>query len=84
MAKVRRLEAPWSIEVGASTFTVRTANGFVVATIYHDDEPQRQFNLRHEEARRVAVAISRLPDLLAMEKALKAGEPGEDDDLGDV
>jgi hypothetical protein len=38
---------------------VRTANGFVIATIYHDEEPRREFNLRREEARRVAVAISR-------------------------
>jgi len=42
---------------------------------------RRQFDLCREEARRVAVAISRLPELLAMEKALKVGEPGEDDTL---
>jgi hypothetical protein len=81
MTKVRRLEAPWSVEIGASMFTVRTANGFVVSTIYFDDEPRRDFNLRREEARRIAVAISRLPELLAIEKDLKAGEPGEDDDV---
>ena len=42
---------------------------------------RRQFDLCREEARRVAVAISRLPELLAMERALKVGEPGEDDTL---
>jgi hypothetical protein len=43
---------------------VRTANGFVVSVTYFDDEPKRDFNLRKEEARRVALAISRLPELL--------------------
>jgi hypothetical protein len=82
MKKVRRLEAPWSIEEGSSTFTVRTANNLLVSLTYHDDDPKREFNLRREEAHRVAVAIARLPELLAMEKALKADEPGADDDLG--
>jgi hypothetical protein len=31
MADVRQLAAPWSVEEGASTFTVRTANSFVVS-----------------------------------------------------
>jgi hypothetical protein len=81
MKKVRQLKAPWSVEEGASTYTVRTANRFVIATVYFDDEPRRDFNLRREEARRVAGAISRLPELLAMEKDLEAGEPGENDDV---
>jgi hypothetical protein len=68
MTEVRGLEALWTIEVGASTYTVRTANGFVVAVTYWDGKPKREFNLRREEARRVAVAIGRLPELLAMEK----------------
>jgi hypothetical protein len=81
MPKVRRLEAPWSIEEGPSTFTVRTANGFVISTTYFDNQPQRKFNLRREEARRVAVAISRLPELLAMEKHVIdfVGGPDRDD-----
>jgi hypothetical protein len=85
MTKVRKLEAPWSIEEGPATFTIHTANRFLIAAVWHDEEPSREFNLRREEARRVAVAISRLPDLLAIEKALdalEAGEPGADDDLG--
>jgi hypothetical protein len=58
----RRMEAPWTVEEGASTYTVRTANGFVVSVTYFDDTPQRDFMLRKEEARRVAVAISRIPE----------------------
>jgi hypothetical protein len=55
--------APWTAEEGESSFVVRTANGFVVSITYFDDEPNRDFNLRKEEARRLAVAISRLPAL---------------------
>jgi hypothetical protein len=45
-----------------------TANGFVVSVTYFDDTEQRAFNLRKEEARPIAVAISRLPELLATDK----------------
>jgi hypothetical protein len=40
---------------------VRTANGFVVSITYFDDEPNRDFNLREDAARRIALAISRRP-----------------------
>jgi hypothetical protein len=60
----RRMLAPWTIEEGEATFVVRTANGFVVSITYFDDTEERAFNLRKEEARRIAVAISRLPELL--------------------
>ena len=59
--------APWTVEEGESSFIVRTANCFVVSITYFDDEPQRDFNLRKDEARRLAVAISRLPALLGKE-----------------
>jgi hypothetical protein len=49
-------------------FVVRTANGFVVSITYFDDEPNRDFNLQREEARRLAVAISRLPEFLGKEQ----------------
>jgi hypothetical protein len=39
----------------------------VVSITYFDDEPQRDFNLRKDEARRLAIAISRLPALLGKE-----------------
>ena len=61
----RRMLAPWIVEEGESTFKVRTANGFVVSVTFWEDEPKREFNLRKEEARRLAVAIIRLPELLA-------------------
>ena len=64
----RQMQAPWTVEEGASTFTVRTANGFVVSVTYWDDEPKREFMLRREEARRIAVAISRIPELMGKDK----------------
>jgi hypothetical protein len=64
----RRMLAPWTAEEGDSSLVVRTANGFVVSITYFDDEPNRDFNLRREEARRLAVAISRLPELLGKEQ----------------
>jgi hypothetical protein len=63
----RRVLAPWTVEEGESSFVVRTANGFVVSITYFDDEPNRDFNLRRDEARRLAVAIRRLPALLGKE-----------------
>jgi hypothetical protein len=63
----RRMLAPWTVEEGESSFVVRTANGFVVSITYFDDEPNRDFNLREDEARRLAIAISRLPALLGKE-----------------
>jgi hypothetical protein len=63
----RRMLAPWTVEEGESSFVVRTANNFVVSITYFDDEPMRDFNLRKDEARRLAIAISRLPALLGKE-----------------
>jgi hypothetical protein len=63
----RRMLAPRTVEEGESSFIVRTANGFVVSITYFDDEPQRDFNLRKDEARRLVIAISRLPALLGKE-----------------
>jgi hypothetical protein len=56
--------APWTAGEGEGSFVVRTANGLVISITYFDDEPKRDFNLRKEEARRIAIAISRLPELL--------------------
>jgi hypothetical protein len=60
--------APWTVEEGASTYVVRSANGFLISVTYWDDEPRRDFNLHKDEARRVALAISRLPELLGKDK----------------
>jgi hypothetical protein len=59
------LLARWKVEEGEASYVVRTANGFVVSITYFDDDPTRDFNLRKDEARRLVVAISRLPELLS-------------------
>jgi hypothetical protein len=50
--QTRRMLAPWTAEERDNSYVVRTANGFVVSITYFDDEPQRAFNLRKDEARR--------------------------------
>src|ERR1700742_3677457 len=64
MSDTRRMLEPWTAEEGDNSYVVRTANGFLVSITYFDDEPNRVFNLRKDEARRITLAISRLPDLL--------------------
>jgi hypothetical protein len=71
----RRMMTPWRIEEGEGTFVVRSAHGFVVSVSYFDDAPERSFNLRKEEARRIAVAISRLPELLGDQMNCPEGIP---------
>ena len=68
MSEARRMLAPWIVDEGEASYVVRTANGFVVSITYFDDEANRDFNLRKEEARRLAVAISRLPELFGKEQ----------------
>ncbi len=72
MNEPRRMAASWTVEEGERTFVVRTANGFVVSVTYFDDDPQRDFNLRKDKARRLAVAITRLPELMEREKSEQA------------
>jgi len=68
-AKARKLfEDPAARKQVEELFTVRTANGFVVSVTYGDDEPKNEFMSRKEEARRIAVAISRIPELMSRPK----------------
>jgi hypothetical protein len=65
----RHFPPPWRIERdGDERFCVRDATGFLLATIYcRDDLQQWSFGRDHlssDEARRIATAIARLPDLL--------------------
>jgi hypothetical protein len=70
MDNLRRFPAPWSVEEDEHGFHVRDASGFFICAVTHrEDLHQRRYqyaanHLSHEEARRIAKAISRLPDLM--------------------
>jgi hypothetical protein len=71
MNETRRFPAPWTVEqVSKDGFYVRDANGVRVASVYCRDDLHSQkwadynSHLTSDEARRIAKAIARLPELL--------------------
>ena len=64
----RHFPAPWSVRELEQAFTVVDANGQAVAYTYfrRNENEARQANvLTHDEARRIAANITKLPELLA-------------------
>ncbi len=70
MDNLRRFPAPWVMEEDKDGFRVKDASGFYICGVMHREDLHRggyQYAdsfLTRDEARRIAKAISRLPELL--------------------
>lgn len=71
MDNLRRFPAPWTMQEGEDLcFRIYDASGFFICSVMHrEDFHARNYqyadkHLSREEARRIAKAISRLPELL--------------------
>jgi hypothetical protein len=68
----RRFPLPWSVDdpdtkLGQDCYIVRDATGYPLAYVYFEDEPGRRSAahlMTRDEARRIAVNIAKLPELL--------------------
>jgi hypothetical protein len=63
----RRFPPPWSVDEQEACFIVRDANGQALAYVYFEEEPGRRAAaklLTRDEVRRIAVNITKLPEML--------------------
>jgi hypothetical protein len=79
----RRFPPPWRVEqAGDDCYEIRDANGFRLATVHCRDDLQKwsfgHSHLTSDEARRIANAIARLPELLMQRRGFHPRGGGHD------
>jgi hypothetical protein len=82
MAEFRRFPAPWTVErPSEDAFVIKDANGITVAYVYSRDDLQRwsfgHDKLTSDEARRIAMAIARIPEFMMQRRGFYSRGGGD-------